>query len=74
MKYEKLINELNNVLGSAAKQSQKHHETLKFFLQQFKAEEQNLRKKLEKENSKTSRKKLKRELGTVKKAYELLGA
>lgn len=74
MKYQKLVNELNNLLGSATGQSHKHQEKLNLYLGQFKTEEQKLRRKLENENNKTSRGKLKRELGVVKEAYAILGS
>ena len=74
MKYERLINELNDLLGSAAERSHKHQEKLNLYLGQFKAEEQKLRKKLKNESSKMGRGKLERELGMVKEAYVILGA
>ena len=73
MKYQKLVNELNNLLGSATRRSHEHQEKLNLFLGRFKAEEQKLLEKLENENNKTSRGKLKRELGMVKEAYAILG-
>jgi len=74
MKYQKLVNELNNLLGSATRRSQKHQDKLDLYLGQFKAEEQKLRRKLEKADNKTSRGQLKKELGAVKEAYAILGA
>lgn len=74
MKYEKLVNELNDLLGSATERSHKHQEKLNLYLGQFKAEEQKLRKKLENKSSKMNRGKLERELGMVKEAYVMLGA
>ena len=74
MKYEKLINELNDLLGSATKRSHKHQEKLKLYLGQFKAEEQKLRKKLKNESSEMNRGKLERELGMVEEAYVMLSA
>ena len=74
MKYEKLINELNDLLGLATERSHKHQEKLNLYLGQFKDEEQKLRKKLKNESSKASRGKLERELGVVKEAYVILGA
>ncbi|MCU7928274.1 MAG: hypothetical protein KZQ97_17800 [Candidatus Thiodiazotropha sp. (ex Dulcina madagascariensis)] len=74
MKYQKLVNEINFLLGSVTKEREKQRKKLKYHLRQVKAEEQKLRKKLEKENCGASRKKLKRELSSVKKAYVLLDA
>ena len=74
MKYEKLVNELNDLLGSATELSHKHQEKLNLYLGQFKAEEQKLRKKLENKSSKMNRGKLEKELGMVKEAYVMLGA
>ena len=73
MKYQKLVDELNNLLDSAARQQKKRRDTLKFYRTQFMAEEQNLRKKLKKTSDKASRKKLKRELDLVKQGYAILG-
>jgi hypothetical protein len=73
MKFQKLVNELNGLLDSSAREQHKHHEKLKFYLRQFKTEEQDLRKKLKREDNKTNRKRLKRDLGMVKKGYQILG-
>ena len=73
MKYQKLVDELNNLLDSAARQQKKRRDALKFYQAQFMAEEKNLRKKLKKASDKASRKKLKRELGLVKEGYTILG-
>lgn len=74
MKYQKLVDELNNLLDSAARQQQERQDKLKFYQAQFMAEEQNLRNKLKKSSDKANRKKLKKELGMVQKAYTILGA
>ena len=74
MKYQNLVNELNNLLDSATRKRHKHQKKLKFYLGQLKTEEQKLRKKLEKENNKPTRRKLKRDLGVVKNAYAILGS
>ena len=73
MKYQKLVDELNNLLDSAARQQQERQDKLKFYQAQFKAEEQKLRKQLKKNSEKVNRKKLKKELGMVQKAYAMLG-
>ena len=46
MKYQKLVDELNNLLDLAAKEQKKRRDTMKFYQAQFMAEEQKLRKKL----------------------------
>jgi len=74
MKSHKLVNELNSLLDSATKERQKHQETLKAFFRHFKDEEQIIRKKLNKEHNKINRKKLKRKLGMVQEAYDILNA
>lgn len=74
MKYQKLVNELNDILDSAAREHQRRQKKLKTFFRQFKEEEKNIRKKLKKENNKANRKKLKKELGMVKEAYAILGS
>ncbi|MCU7878692.1 MAG: hypothetical protein KZQ84_18190 [Candidatus Thiodiazotropha sp. (ex Lucinoma borealis)] len=74
MKYQKLVSEINILLDSAAKKHQKQQTKLKQHIKVFKAEEQKLRKRLNKETSTASRKKLKRELGDMKKVYAMLGA
>ncbi len=73
MKSQKLVNELNDLLDSAARERQDHKKTLRTFFRQFKDEEQDIRKKLTKENNKASRKKLKKKLGMVQEAYDILG-
>ena len=74
MKYQKLIDELNELLDSAASQQKERRDTFKFYQAQFMAEEQKLRKRLKKNSDKANRKKLKKELGIVQKAYTILGA
>jgi len=73
MKSQKLVNELNDLLDSAARERKDHKKTLRTFFRQFKDEEQDIRKKLTKENNKASRKKLKKKLGMVQEAYDILG-
>jgi len=73
MKYQKLVNELNHLLDSAARRHHKHQKKIKLYMGQFKAEEQSLHKKLDKEKDKKSRRKLKRELSAVRKSYAVLG-
>ena len=73
MKYQKLVDELNNLLDSAATQQQERRDKLKFFQAQFMAEEQKLRKLLKKNSEKAKRKKLKKDLRMVQKAYTMLG-
>ena len=74
MKSQKLVNELNDLLDSAAKEHHERQKTLKIFFRLFKEEEQDIRKKLSKENNKANRKKLKRKLCMVQDAYEILHA
>ena len=73
MKYQKLVDELNNLLDLAAKEQKKRRDTLKFYQAQFMDEERKLRKKLKQSSDKVNRKKLKKELGLVKEAYAILG-
>ena len=44
MKYQKLIDELNELLDSAASQQKERRDTFKFYQAQFMAEEQKLRR------------------------------
>lgn len=74
MKYQHLINELNNLLDSAAKKRRKHQKKLKLYLSQLKTEEQKLRNQLKQETNKTARRELKRDLGVVKNAYAILSS
>jgi len=74
MKSQKLVNELNDLLASAAKEREDHKKTLRTFFRQFKDEEQDIRKKLRIEDNKASRKKLKKKLGMVQEAYGILNA
>jgi len=74
MKYQKLVNDLNNLLDSAARQHHERQETLKFYLGQLNSEEKKLRKKLERKNNKTTRRRLKRDLGLIKNTYAILGS
>ncbi|RRS31656.1 MAG: hypothetical protein OI74_13550 [Gammaproteobacteria bacterium (ex Lamellibrachia satsuma)] len=74
MKYQKLINELDSLLDSTSKQCHKRQDELNFFLRQLKAEKKKLLKKLERQNSKTMRRKLKKDLGLIESAYASLGA
>ena len=74
MKYQKLVNELNNLLDSAARRHHKHQKKIKLYLGQFRTAEQGLHKKLAKEKDKNSRRKLKRELSAVRKSYAVLGS
>ena len=74
MKYQKLVNDLNNLLDSATKQHHKRQEKLEFYLRQLKAEEKKLRKKLEAKNNKIMRRKLKKDLSLIKNTYAILGS
>jgi hypothetical protein len=74
MKSKKLVDELDNLLAAASREHKKHKKTLQAFFTQFQDEEQIIRRKLNKEQSKANRKKLKRELGMVHEAYDMLGA
>ncbi len=68
MKSQKIINELNNLFDVAAREQQKHQTTVKNFCKQLMDEKQ----KLNKNNNKMSRKQLKRKLGKVQEAYDML--
>lgn len=72
MKYQKLVDELDKLLSSGGCEYEKHQRQLKYFFEQFESEEKKLLKKLKKENINTNRKKLKRELAIVQKAYTII--
>ncbi len=72
MKYQKLVNDLNNLLDSANRQHHKRQEKMKFYRGQFKAEEKILRKKLEKETNIKHCRRLEKELGMVKDGFKVL--
>ncbi len=74
MKYQKLVDELNDLLDSATMERQKHQETLRSYRGKIEAEEKNLCTKLECENDYINRRRLRRELGMVKLSYEYLGS
>ena len=73
MKYQKLVKELNNLLDSATRERQKQQGKVQAYLEQFKAEEKELQKKMQNENDKIGREKLQRQLSTVRQAYAILG-
>jgi len=72
MKYQNIVNDLNNLFDSASREQHKREHTLKAFLRQFTSEEQKLRKKLNKASNDHKRSKLKKELDLVKAGYKLL--
>ena len=72
MKSQKLVDELNKQFDSAIREREDRKNTLKCFFQQFRSEEKKLLKKLKKESHDAKRKKLKRKLGKVQKAYEIM--
>ncbi len=72
MKYAQLVSKLGDALEVAAVEGRKHQEMLGFFHKEIRAEERNLRLKLEAAKDKASRKQLKRELNAVKEASSLL--
>ena len=74
MKSQALLNELTSVLDATSQCQKRHRETLKFFLMQFKAEEEKLVKKLKNATDENSRDKWERKLGLVREAYEILEA
>ena len=73
MKYQKLVNELNNILDSATREQQKHLRKVEAYLEQFKAEERALEKRMRKESDEVGRAKLEKKLNTVREAYAILG-
>ena len=73
MKYQKLVNELNDLLDSASKERHRHQEKLKAYLEHFKAEEKELQRKMRKANDEAGREKLKKKMSTVRQAYTILG-
>lgn len=74
MKYQKLVDDLNNLLDLAAETQKKRQKKLKYFFEQLQSEEQRLLKKIKKEDKKANCKKLKKELHMVHQAYDLLGS
>ncbi len=74
MNSRKIMTELEKLLEASFKEQHKHQEILKYYLKKFKAKKQELHKKLEKEIKKTNRKKLKGDLGMIKKGCKTLGA
>lgn len=74
MNFNSLVNELNSVMDSIINDQKKNEKTMKSFYSQLKEEEINLHKKLKKESSKNSRKKLERKLDLVKQAFGSLQA
>jgi len=74
MKYTQLVSELGDALELAAIDSREHQEKMGYFHRLIRAEERNLHQQLETAIDKASRKKLKKELKTVKQAYSLLAA
>ena len=74
MKVQEIISELNEQLDYFAKYQIDRQEQLNIFNKQFKAEEKKIHKRLEKQTNKNSRRKLKKKLGIVNKAYVMLDA
>jgi len=74
MTVQEITSALNEQLDNFAKYQSDRQEQLNIFNKQFKAEEKKIHIKLEKQTNKNSRRKLKKKLGTVKKAYVMLDA
>ncbi len=72
MSYKKLVNDFNSIIDSIINDHLQYEKAKKAFFTQLKEEENNVRKKLKKINSKASRKKLKKKLGMVQQAYAYL--
>jgi len=73
MKYSKLVRELNKRIDWVTNYQRERDEKLKIYHKKIKTEEKIIRKKLGKNNSPTTRKKLKKNLNKIKKAYDVLG-
>ena len=72
MKYQKIIDELNDQFESAVR-CQKHREKkLEAFRRQLKIEEQKLKKIMKRVSEGSTRSEIKRQLSLVKEGYELL--
>jgi predicted RNase H-like nuclease (RuvC/YqgF family) len=74
MKTRKLAEKMDNAIESTSDCRQRHQDTLKTYLMQFKTEEEKLNKKLKKATDESSRKKWQEKLGLVREAYEILEA
>ena len=72
MKVQEIISELTEQFDRFDKYQSNRQEQLNIIHKQFKAKEKKLHKKLEKQTSKDNRRKLKKKLGIVKKAYFML--
>jgi len=72
MKYQKIVDDLNNELDLLAREQQEHGKKLEVFRRQFKTEDQKVQKRLKKESENDKRSKLKKRLDLVKEGYELL--
>jgi hypothetical protein len=73
MKYEKFIDDLDNRFERAEVEQKKRQKKLNYFLKRFEKEEQKILSKMEEADNKDNRKKLKKKLDMVHKAYALLG-
>jgi len=73
MKFSKLVNELDKRITWVANYQRERDEKLKICHKKIKAEEKNILKKLDRKNNPTMRRKLKKNLNKVKKAYSVLG-
>jgi len=72
MKYQKIVDDLNNEFDLVAREQHERGEKLNAFLRQFNTEDQKLQKRLQKESEDNKRSKLKTQLNLVKEGYELL--
>ncbi len=72
MRYQKIVDDLNNEFDLVAREQNKSGEKLETFLRQFKTEDQKLRKRLKNGVKGNKRSNLKKQLNLVKAGYELL--
>ena len=72
MKYQKIVDDLNNEFDLVAREQHERGKKLSAFLRQFNTEDQKLQKRLNKGNEDNKRSKLKKQLNLVKEGYELL--
>ena len=72
MKYQKIVDDLNNEFDLVAREQHERGKMLNAFLRQLKTEDQKLQKRLNKGSEDNKRSKLKTQLNLVKEGYELL--
>ena len=74
MKLKKLVKEFDELLDAIERQQQGYDKQLKVYRHKLEENERVLLKRLKSAGDKANRKKLKRELHAIEKAYSLMGA